>query len=165
MLRFKPDKIYYQNTFNQSTTRIKQSCSKFTLDQGFPIKEGRNQLSIVIHSIPIGRLQMRCDTIVGCRLQAVVGCGRFVVPQQAADAFPLRVEGPGKAGGGNRVVALDLGESDCVALGAAITVGESGSRRCGRASLGEFGLYKKQVWHKHLLGESSSCPTTDSKAT
>ena len=47
----------------------------------------------------------------------------------------------------------DLGESDCVALGAAITVGESGSRRCGRASLGEFGLCKWQAWHKHLLGK------------
>ena len=88
----------------------------------------------------------------------------------------MRVEGPGKAGGGNRVVALDLGggwllwiwdlgESDCVALGATITVGESGSRRCGRASLGEFGICKRQAWHKHLLGESSSCPTTDSKMT
>ena len=68
-------------------------------------------------------------------------------------------------GGGWLLWIWDLGESDCVALGATITVGESGSRRCGRASLGEFGLCKWQAWHKHLLGESSSCPTTDSKMT
>ena len=152
MLRFKPDKIYYQNTFNQSTTRIKQSCSKFTLDQGFPIKEGRNQLSIVIHSIPIGRLQMRCDTIVGCRLQLLQVAdvswyrSRLRMPFHCA----LRVLENLAVGTGLLLWIWDLGESDCVALGAAITVGESGSRRCGRASLGEFGLCKQQVWYKHL---------------